>query len=378
MTEGRAVLIAHPGAGLYGSDRVMLETVDALRERGWQVTVTLPVPRPLVEELERRGARVRFWGTPVLRKSLLTPLGVLRLLGQMLRSLPGSVRVICESRAELVHLSTLTVPLWLPVSRALGRPVACHVHESERSVHPVIRKALAAPLLLAKGLIVNSEYAGGVLIESFPCLRARSEAIYNAVPGPAEVVRAPTVPHEPLRMLVGRLSPRRGPQVALELVRPLAERGVCTSLELLRSAFSGNQWFEEDLRSAAAELGPGWVVFAGFVPDIWSHLADSDVVLVPSQGDEPFGNIAVEAVLAARPAVVSARSGLDEAVAGDRSARSVPTGDLATWADAVAEVANHWPRYRKMVWEDAVVAAERHSPALYPERVERRLSELAA
>ena len=68
------------------------------------------------------------------------------------------------------------------------------------------------------------------------------------------------------------------------------------------------------------------MTFSGFTDDVWAHLAAADLVLVPSQGDEPFGNTAVEAMLAARPVVVSSSSGLDEAVAGYGSAQRVAAG----------------------------------------------------
>ena len=54
----RTVLVAHPNAELYGSDRVMLETVAAFRERGWSVEVSLPCVGPLVEELQGRAAHM--------------------------------------------------------------------------------------------------------------------------------------------------------------------------------------------------------------------------------------------------------------------------------------------------------------------------------
>ena len=59
-TDGEqfSVLVAHPSADLYGSDRVLLETIDGLRRSGARVLVALPSPGPLVAELERRGAAV--------------------------------------------------------------------------------------------------------------------------------------------------------------------------------------------------------------------------------------------------------------------------------------------------------------------------------
>lgn len=375
----RSILIAHPSADLYGSDRVMLETIEALQDRGWQVTVTLPAPGPLVSEIERRGGRVSFCPAPVLRKSALRPLGLLKMVGEALRSLPPSIRLIRSSRADVIYVSTLTIPMWLPLGRLLRRPVVCHVHESERTANKWVRRALAFPLLFANRLLVNSEFSRGVLLDSFSRLARKSEVVYNGVPGPATVSAPRETVEQPLRMLfIGRLAPRKGPQVGVELVQTLADRGIDAQLDLVGSVFPGYEWFEAELRAdvAAHDLDHR-VNFHGFSDDVWSHLAAADVVLVPSQGDEPFGNTAVEAVLAARPVVVSSSSGLDEAVAGYASAQRVAAEDLAGWTDAISAVLADWPAFRAKALADVALAEERHAPELYRQRVADRLAELA-
>jgi hypothetical protein len=70
-----AVLVVHPGAELYGSDRVLLESVSALLT-GSAVVVALPADGPLAGELRRRGARVVACRMPVLRKAVLRPAGL--------------------------------------------------------------------------------------------------------------------------------------------------------------------------------------------------------------------------------------------------------------------------------------------------------------
>ena len=74
----RTILVAHPGSELYGSDRVLLESVSGLLDDGWDVLVTVPADGPLVAELRRRGARVELCPSPVLRKSVLRPAGFAR------------------------------------------------------------------------------------------------------------------------------------------------------------------------------------------------------------------------------------------------------------------------------------------------------------
>ena len=61
---GLRVLVAHPGAELYGSDRVVLESVRALAAAGCTVTVALPGHGPLVAPLERAGATVVLCPSP--------------------------------------------------------------------------------------------------------------------------------------------------------------------------------------------------------------------------------------------------------------------------------------------------------------------------
>jgi len=365
------VLIAHPSADLYGSDRVMLETVDALVAAGRRVVVTLPADGPLVQLIEARGARVELCLSPVLRKSALRPVGMVKLLLETARSLPASISLIRRSGAAVVLVNTVTIPFWIPVARLVRRPVICHVHEAEASASSVIKRALALPLLLANKLIVNSRFSLGVLTSSFARLGRKATVVLNAVAGPEQPTLARAGLDGVVRLLyIGRLSPRKGPDVAIEAVNVLRTRGVRASLDLIGAPFPGYEWFEQDLRDLVRrkDLG-GAVTFHGFQSDVWPHLLSADVVVVPSVKDEPFGNTAVESVLSARPVVVSATSGLQEAVEGYGSAQQVRPADPDALADAIGRVHDDWPTFREKAFQDAHTAAERHAPAEYARRV---------
>jgi GT2 family glycosyltransferase/glycosyltransferase involved in cell wall biosynthesis len=361
------VLVAHPGAELYGSDRMMLESVDGLVAAGIEVTVVVPTPGPLVDELARRGVRVTICAMPVLRKSALRPLGFARLLATALRGVVPAIRLIRRDGTAGVYVSTVTVPSWLILGRLLGRPVTCHVHEAERSAPRPVRKLLALPTRCAQRVVVNSEYSLDVLAEVAPGVRSRSQVVYNGVAGPDHAVPPRQELTGPIRLLyVGRLSPRKGPDVALAAARVLVSRGLDIQLELLGAVFAGYEWFEQQLRadSAAADLA-GRVRFSGFDPDVWPRLAAADIVVVPSVVDEPFGNTAVEAALAARPAVVSDTSGLREAAAGYQAAVLVEPGDPRGLADAVERIVGDWSSYASWAETDSVQMRERYSPARY-------------
>jgi glycosyltransferase involved in cell wall biosynthesis len=169
---------------------------------------------------------------------------------------------------------------------------------------------------------------------------------------------------------VGRLSPRKGPDVAIDVLAELHRRGVPATLVLAGSVFPGYEPFERELHERVRRAGLAeHVTFLGFVDDVWGVVHDCDVALVPSVLDEPFGNTAVEAVLAARPVVASATSGLREATRGYRTAITVPPGDVPAWADAVQAVVRDWSRVSQEVLADAAEAARRHAPDHFRARV---------
>jgi GT2 family glycosyltransferase/glycosyltransferase involved in cell wall biosynthesis len=372
-----SLLLVHPGAELYGSDRVFLESVAALLPSA-DVVVALPGDGPLVAELERLGARVELCPMPVLRKAVLRPAGLLRFLRDAATGLVPAFLLLRRHAADGVVVNTTVLPAWLLLARLARRPAVCHVHEAEWPGPVVLQRLLLAPLRSARTVVANSRFTHDVLLDRVPALSGRATALPNPVAGPAAPAPARERLEGPVRLLfAGRLSPRKGPDVAIAALRELRDRGVEARLTLVGSVFPGYEWFEAELRASAADLG-GLVEFRGFAPDVWPELARADVVLVPSVLDESFGNAAVEAVMAARPTLVSDLPGLREAVCGYASARVVEPAAPVRWADAVEAVVAGWPALRATALHDAASARRRHEPDRYRRDVAHLLLESGA
>jgi len=331
--------VVHPSPDVYGSDLQLVETVRGVVSKGWDVVVTLPADGPLVPRLEAAGASVRLVGFPVLRKSVLSVGGLLRLLLGMPAFVTRAVRVWRSVRPERALVNTLTIPWWLAVLAILRTPTVCHVHEAEVDLSRTIRRALASPLRLATAVIANS---ATVLFDVLPALRRRTTVVYNGVAGPTEVTRPRRrAPGDELRLVaVSRLSPRKGIDVALEAVAILRSSGYDARIRLCGSVFPGYEWFEDQLRARAAQPDlRGAVEFLGYVARPQDELAVADVALVPSLG-ESFGNVAVEALLAQRPLVASGVQGLAEIVRDGETGLLVPARDAASMAEAIRRLAD--------------------------------------
>lgn len=374
--QPRRVLLAHPSSELYGSDRVALETARALQAEGWAVTVALPDEGPLADELRSLGIEVVLVEMPRIAKSALSPRGLVALAGQAARTLPAHLRVIRSSGADLVVGNTIIIPTWSLAARLARRESVVHVHEAEGSASGLVNRVLYAPLALANGLVANSNYTAEVVRASWPLLGRRTQVVHNGVPGPEEVTWPREVLEAPVQLLyVGRLSPRKGTHLAIDALAEVVTRGVDAHLHVVGSVFGGYEWYETQLREQVERLGLGKrVTFVGFESPVWKRIAAADIVLMPSTGDESFGNAAVEATMSARPLVVSDASGMREAAGPFESTRLVTPGDAGAFAEAVISLVQNWGLARSQAMRDAQRAGELFGTDAYRCAVVRALA----
>ncbi|MGH8961448.1 MAG: glycosyltransferase family 4 protein [Jatrophihabitantaceae bacterium] len=326
------ILVAHPSADVYGSDLQMVESLNALSDAGWDVTLCLPGTGPLVDLVKY--AQVRIEPFPVLRKALLRPWPLLLALLRTPRDVVRLTRRIHSARPDVVFVNTVTLPWWAMAARLAHVPLLVHVHEAEELSAPLVRRLLYTPLKIATTVIANSDTTRRVLTDSVPALAPRIVTVPNGLPDPG---------YEPLDrarpgrlVLVSRLSPRKGVEVAIDAVAQLRRAGRDVELHIAGDVYPGYEWFARQLRTQARapELGDA-VRFLGYVSPTAPLLASANVVLAPSLG-ESFGNAAAEAMLARRPLVASNVQGLAEMIDDGRTGVLVPVGDAGAIAQAVA------------------------------------------
>ncbi|MFF5625281.1 glycosyltransferase [Microbacterium sp. NPDC012755] len=365
VTTKKTVLVAHPGAEMFGSDRMLLESVIGFVESGARVVVALPSRGLLDVALREAGAEVVIIPMLVLRKVLLTPKGLPRLFRDIFRGLGAAWRLIGSIRPDAVYVSTIIIPQWPIIARLRRTRSVSHVHEAEASGNRIVNALLYLPHLASQRTLVNSRFSLDTIRQALPALARRAAVVYNGVSSPDDPTPARKTVDGALRVLyVGRLSPRKGPDLIVDAASVLRSRGVDASVTLLGAVFDGYEWYEQQLREQAESTGVD-VDFAGFHPDVWPFLADADVLIVPSRVDEPFGNTAVEGILALRPVIASDSSGLREAAGGYPTAQLVVPDDAGAIADALVRVRDEWERMVDETPESRAEALRRHAPAIY-------------
>lgn len=362
------VCVVHPGTDLYGSDRMVLRTVQALAAGGARVDLRVPATGTLTGRLDELGVTWQRVDFPVLRRTLLSPRGLLELLRRLLTSLPAVVRAVRAS--DVVYVNTVSCGVWLAVAALLGVPSVCHVRENEPQMGRAQRRLLLAPLLCATAVLANSRSTLSWTTGTWPRLAGRARVVYNGLDLPAHALADPLSGPGPVRLLVvGRLSGRKGQEVAVRALARLRDGGADAVLSLVGDHYPGYEDHVAGLHALVAGLHlQDRVDFAGFRTELDAVWAAGDVALVPSLL-EPFGNVAVEAMAAGLPVVASAVQGLTEIITPGRTGWLVPPGDDALLAAAVAEVLADPVRSRAVAAAGAAEVRERFALARYDTEV---------
>lgn len=235
---------------------------------------------------------------------------------------------------ELAHVIALG-PGDIFLQKLLG-PLACLV-TVHQYLPPAILDASAVTgriLRAADWIVACSASVGRDLLQHVPAARHRLSVIHNAVPASNGTPSAPSF--SPARLLcLGRLVEDKGFDVALEAFARFLPRAPQTQLVI-----AGDGPERPRLERLATDLrADRSVTFTGWVDprDTASLIESATLVLMPSRR-EPFGLVALECALAARPIVAARSGGLTEVVEDRETGLLVDADDVAQTAAALASL----------------------------------------
>ncbi|RYX82445.1 glycosyltransferase family 1 protein [bacterium] len=314
-----------PDAG--GIEVLALETLPALRERGYEFTVIANFgnqPAPAYCEQN---------GIPVHRLPFLPAFLSRNIREQM--ELQKRVAAIKSSFApDLVHLNFVGHPPYfhLRTQKAYPAPTLMVAHSDFSGIRGTPDTIFGQCLRSADWICGVSRATLDDVMVSVPEKAERSSVIYNGL-------AMPTLPPTPLPfetphiLCMGRLSEEKGFDIALRAFARQLERH-----PLARMSVVGEGHIRPDLEALSAELGLGQsVVFTGRLEReaIAPMINTATMVVVPSRYREPFALVALEAAQMARPVIATRWGGLPENVAEGESGLLVENENVGAFADAM-------------------------------------------
>ena len=286
-----------------GAQQILVELLPAIREQGWQALVGLPGSGKLFDAVRAQGVkieRIDCWTRSA---------GKFQFLPKTVQLANQIRKLIHQIDANLVYLNG---PRLVPAA-ALARP-RCRVVFHSHSFLP------EGPARAITGLALQSLNARVVANCRFVADQwkrfvhpERINVIWNGVDGPARLPEGrrngpPTIG------CIGRISPEKGQREFAHVAARIHEALPQVRFVIAGDAMFGNpaaQRYLEEVRTSALGLP---LEFRGWVHDVYTALAEFDLLLVPSVGPEATTRVILEAFAAAVPVIAFDTGGISEVI----------------------------------------------------------------
>ncbi len=345
--------IFHSSDELYGSDRVLLQIIQALDPNEWDVRVILPADLPyqsgLSQKLRELHVTVQSRPLAVLRRRYQNLSGLLKLIWMLLRSVPVLTWEMRRHQLDLVYTNTGVV-----LSGAVAAKLARirHIWGLKEYLPPGHLKVILAPLyyFFSWRITVTSQAVRRNLSDIYPKCAAKIKIIYNSVDTarfkPDLAARQQTRDELGLEDdflvcgMVGRVTQSKGPEVFIKAAQILKQKFPQARFLIVGGSIPGTEAYLADLKKLVYDTGLSEKVrFIDFQTDIVPVLNTLDVIVMPSLRPEGFGLTLVEAMAVGCPVVAAGHGGpLETVQPGLTGLLYTPPEDAAALAERLAQL----------------------------------------
>lgn len=327
------VLFIHQSAELYGSDKTILMFISSLDKTKYKPVVVVPFEGPLTREFEKNNIEVVIAPVLKLYRKMLTPKNMLLATKEYKQGLDILENLHKKYKFDLVYSHTLAALIGIIFARKHNIKHLWHIQEI--LAKPVAINKIFKQLLNLKAnhkAIYDSKATMNFWIENDVKLTAKSDFVWNGL----DASKIPTYSDEHRKSvrskffevdetitvigLVGRINSWKGQPLLLNAYHRIAEKYPNSKLVFIGSAPPNQEFFTDDLKKSIAGFNlDKQVKIIPFQEDIWQLWDAIDIAVVPSTEPEPFGMVAIEAMLSRKPVIAANHGGLTEIVQNEKT-----------------------------------------------------------
>ena len=384
----RTILFFDHTAQWSGGEISLFNLVTHVDQSKYRPVVVLFADGPLREKLESANIETRVVALDQnigqTRKDEMGAASLLKVkqIGALWKFVRQLRRVIRREGAHVVHCNSLKSDVLGGVAaRLAGVPAIWHVRdriENDYLPAPVVHAFRWAARLIPTRVIAVS----GATLQTLHLPANRGVAIHNGTVfenfGDWNA-RAPFSGEAPIFGIVGRLTPWKGQHVFLRAAAMVRAQIPDAKFQIVGAALFGEENYERELRQLCAQLNlENAVEWLGFRRDVPAVIAQMDVLVHASTTGEPFGQVLIEGMAAARPVIATRGGGVPEIVRNGETGITVPMNDVEPLAAAMLELYREPERARKMGEAGRARAQTEFAIAATARRVQAVWDELSA
>jgi glycosyltransferase involved in cell wall biosynthesis len=370
------ILFIHQSAELYGSDKTLLYLVVNLDKNKFFPIVILPNEGPLKIELEKENVKVIIAPVLKLYRKMFTPSNLLKFSKDYFKGIKTIKSIRKEYKIDFIYSNTLAVLLGF---------FFCFFHKIKHIWH--VHEIIESPKFFTKFFryFLNNPTNSVLIYNSFATCKfwnckGNNQVIWNGIAAFPEieeeekaVIRKTilTTDNEIIFALVGRISRWKGQMLLLEAFNKLVKTHQNIRLVYIGSTPPNQEHFLDSLKDKIKNYDliqkVNIIPFQDNIHQFWQCI---DIAVVSSTEPEPFGMVAIEAMMAKKPVIAANHGGLMEIVVNNETGFLVEPNNKDALKDALEKLITN-PELRTSFGEKGFQrAVENFSIQKYVQKIE--------
>jgi len=360
-----------------GAERVNLELIDGLKNKGIQCFAILPSYGPLLEELKKRNVplkviKYKWWmrkeGSPLWKR-------VGRLVINLIMIVPIAIQAK-KWRVNIIYTNTITIYVGAFVAKIIRLPHIWHIHEFGYEDYRLCfdfgeKIAMWIMEQLSDVFFVGSRAVMEKYLKFFPARKIK--LIYYAVSvtneNSCKILKIKMQLQEASGikcMIVGSLYKGKYQEDAIKAIGKLIDEEIDVRLYIIgEGELKYKQYLENLIIRGALE---NHVQFLGYIDNPFPLIQQADILLMCSR-KEAFGRVTVEGMKAGKPVIGANSGGTKELIRDHYNGFLYTFGDYHELAEKVKYLCQHPDEARQMGENGKQWALEKFNIEHYTEEV---------
>jgi len=363
---------------MYGSSKVLLQAVTALKARGHKVCVVVSENGLLTEALELEGIETKIIRLGILRRRYLNVLGLVNRAGVLTRAFFALKKLCKQNQIDIIYTNTAPVIIGGILSKFTGIKNVWHLHEILEPSSLMHRffgwliNATAQKVIVVSDAVYNN-WAGRIDA-------SKMVKVYNGFE-PSDInvnVTANATLREQLKInnntvlvgMVGRVNLIKGQFYFIQIAAAAKAAGLNCHFVMIGDAYKGYEYLYPQLESQIAALGlQNSITNLYYQPNAVSLIQQLDIFVLPSIKPDSFPVVILEAMAAGKPIIATNQGGAQEQIDDCVTGFLVPINDATIAAQKLGVLVNNSDMRSRMGQAGAKKLQEQFSLATFNKNI---------
>ena len=348
------ILVLHVVSDMYGSSKVLLQAVTALKASGHKVCVVVSEKGPLTDALALEGIETKIIRLGILRRRYLNVLGLLNRIGVLTRAFFALKKLCKQNQIDIIYTNTAPVIIGGILSKFTGIKNVWHLHEILEPSSFMHRffgwliNATAQKVIVVSDAVYNN-WAGRIdaskMIKVYNGFEASDINVDVNVGANASAdlrdqlnLNNNTV----LVGMVGRVNLIKGQFYFIQIAAAAKAAGLNCHFVMIGDAYKGYEYLYPQLESQITTLSlQNTITNLYYQPNAASLIQQLDIFVLPSIKPDSFPVVILEAMAAGKPVIATNQGGAQEQIDDCVTGFLVPINDATIAAQKLGVLVNN-------------------------------------